>query len=539
MKHLKPRRVSNRKRRGAALLMAICVLGVITSLALALVWLGQTQLETSSDFRDITRAREAADSGLQYFVLLMSDCQSEGMDVDEFPDMFQVIHDHLTDKLDAATVTIEGTGASRRLAVSSLAFDAGRTVSIELTATAVNSDDVPIGFRLLAAGECNGTTRKVESLFDVEPDESLLHYAFASSVRMILRGNVRVHGPIAAGWRREPFPGQRNHATYPLDVDLGPEGLIEGKLATVDSHPDFEGDPGKGDKDFHNGIRGSNPNCNSAYMRGRVKYDQPPVMDLDPEDFNTQPLKDMTSSANLPAADATDVKLDMWNLKGKQWENWNGEGGKAKLNNIMVPKGTNPYFKNCTFTGITYIEVDEDTEKPKSSNQNGVVFEDCTFEGPVITGVPKQMRWDYNSMEYRGNTTFKNSMIQAALGGVTLMAPNYNVNIGGSEDVGGGGTGDSAVCGLVVGGVVDIYDRIAIKGTVVSMADVVYKGTPIMGKGWNWVKGNDVCGSNLGNVDGSSEIVDIWPDPDNVMPLGILKRYKVKIRSGTFSDVIE
>jgi hypothetical protein len=274
-------------------------------------------------------------------------------------------------------------------------------------------------------------------------------------------------------------------------------------------------------------------------MRGRVKYDQPAVMDLDAEDFNTQPLKDQCSTANLPAADASGVSLGMWNLSGKKWENWNGENGKEKLNNIVVPKGTNPYFKNCTFTGITYIEVDEDTESPTNSNQNGVVFEDCTFEGPVITGVPKQMRWDYNSMEYRGKTTFNNTAIQAALGGVTLMAPNYNVNIGGSEDTGGGGTGDSAVCGLVVGGVVDVYDKISVKGTVVSMADVVYQGEPIMNKSWGWVTGTDVCGSNLGNVDGSSEIVDIWPDPDNVMPLGMLKRYVVEIDSGSFTDVIE
>jgi hypothetical protein len=273
-------------------------------------------------------------------------------------------------------------------------------------------------------------------------------------------------------------------------------------------------------------------------MRGRIKYNQPEVMNLKPEDFDTQPLRDMTSTANLPTPDATNVSLELFNLKGKRWENWNGEGGKQKLNNICVPKGTNPHFKNCTFTGITYIEVDEDTESPTKNNQNGVVFEDCTFEGPVITGVPKQMRWDYNAMEYRGETRFRTSMIQGALGGVTLMAPNYNVNIGGSERVGGGGTGDSEVCGLVIGGVVDIYDRIRIRGTVVSMASVFRNGKPIMGKGWAWALGHDVCGSNLGNVDGSSELVEIWPDTENVIPLGIRKKYVIVIIIGTYTEIV-
>jgi hypothetical protein len=522
-----------------AMLMAVVALVVITGLATGLMWTSRAELQTTINYRDVSMAQAAADSGLQYFVLLMQDCESEPMDVDEFPDMIQVIHDHLAANITSSTPSIVGTGANQELLVSSVSLEDGRSFDLKITPTAFNSDNVPTSLCLLVTGRYGATERKVASEFTINPSKDLLHYGFASSVRMILRGNVRVHGPIAAGWSRWPYEGKRNKNTYPLDIRLGSQGLVEGKLNTIDSFSDFTGDSSEGDSNFHYGINGDNPDCNSGYMRGRVKYDQPAVMDLDAEDFNTQPLKDQCSTANLPAADASGVSLGMWNLSGKKWENWNGENGKEKLNNIVVPKGTNPYFKNCTFTGITYIEVDEDTESPTSSNQNGVVFEDCTFEGPVITGVPKQMRWDYNSMEYRGKTTFNNTAIQAALGGVTLMAPNYNVNIGGSEDTGGGGTGDSAVCGLVVGGVVDVYDKISVKGTVVSMADVVYQGEPIMNKSWGWVTGTDVCGSNLGNVDGSSEIVDIWPDPDNVMPLGMLKRYVVEIDSGSFTDVIE
>ncbi|MBS3820404.1 MAG: hypothetical protein GVY16_09965 [Planctomycetes bacterium] len=526
------------QRGGFALLTAVLTLAVVTSLAVALMWTGGSELAASASFRDITTARSVADSGLQYFLLLMDDCKSDSMDIDEFPDMFQVVHDHLNAKLPSSPPTLTGTGSARVLSVPAVALAEDKDFTMDIVATDVNDDDVPTEMQLLVTGRYDQTYRRVAARFSIEPDEELLHFGFASSVRMILRGNVIVHGPIASGWSREPFPGKRNHGVYPLDVDLGPQGLVEGTLGTVDSQEDFEGDPAEGDTDFRNGVRGSNPDCDSDYMRGRIRYKQPPVMDLKPEDFNTQPLKDMTSTANLPAADATGVSLGMWGLQGSRWEDHNGEGGKAKLNNICVPKGTNPYFKNCTFTGITYIEVDEETDNPSKNNQNGVVFEDCTFEGPVITGVPKEMRWDYNSMEYRGETTFRNSMIQAALGGVTLMAPNYNVNIGGGEHTGGGGTGDSAVCGLVVGGVVDVYDKIHVNGTVVSMAPLVVDGSPIMNKGWSWLLSTGVCGSNLGNINGTSELVEIWPDPDNVMPLGMRKKYIVEIVPGSFVETM-
>jgi hypothetical protein len=115
------------------------------------------------------------------------------------------------------------------------------------------------------------------------------------------------------------------------------------------------------------------------------------------------------------------------------------------------------------------------------------------------------------------------------------MAPNYNVNIGGSE--GGGGSGDSDVCGLVIGGVVDLYNDIAVHGTVISMAEIVDDdGNIIMGRNLSWLTGGGVCGANIGNLDGSSNNVHITPDPDNVIPLGIKKRYVVNPRADSYEE---
>ncbi|MBS3820742.1 MAG: hypothetical protein KGY81_03150, partial [Phycisphaerae bacterium] len=97
-----------RRRRGAALLMAVVTLAVVTALAVSLVWTGNSELQASAGFRDISVARSAADSGLQYFLLLMEDCRSERLHVDETPDMFDVVYDHLTEALPDTPPSIEG-----------------------------------------------------------------------------------------------------------------------------------------------------------------------------------------------------------------------------------------------------------------------------------------------------------------------------------------------------------------------------------------------------------------------------------------------
>jgi hypothetical protein len=260
-------------------------------------------------------------------------------------------------------------------------------------------------------------------------------------------------------------------------------------------------------------------------LRSQIEYDVPEeAMVLDTSDFDMDPLAaQATGSLGLPDSGSS------------TWNDHNGEDGNASaFSNVKIPKGTNPTFNNCTFEGITFIEVDEDTDNPSSSNQNRVTFNNCTFKGPIITGCPKEMNWSHNRMDFQGDTTFDNAEIEAALGGVTLMAPNYNVNIGDTK--GSGMDSDSVITGLVLGGVVDLRDKVYIHGTVVSMARMVQDdGSVIMGKSDSWLGTGSVCDSNLGNLSGGCEgggdegnnDIDIIPNPDNVMPIGIKKKYTV------------
>ncbi len=524
----------SRRRRGIASVLSVILLTVLTTLAVGMMAVSDMRAQQGTNWRHSIQARMAAESGLSYAVLILRDCRSEPT-LTELPDMLDTVYEHFVAELPDNIVVNTG----QEVTVTAVDLPDEQTCDFLVYVSATDEDDKPTELQLKVTGHSGGLERTVGMRFDVQVDKSLLHYACASSVRIIARGDVNINGPMQSTWGRQLIPIEndpneryRNHGTMPLDIDLGSDGWVNGTLGTSLSSTDFEGDPGKGDSDFTNGIDSDNPSQQN--LADSVSYDEPDMAGLNTEDFDTSPLRDMTSADALPDPDATNVSLGMWGLSGDKWEGHDGTT-KPALHNIRVAPGTNPHFKNCTFTGITYIEVDESTDNPTSSNQNGVVFENCTFEGPIITGVPKKMRWDYNSMEFRGNTEFKTSMIQEALGGVTLMAPNYNVNIGGSE--GGGGEGDSDVCGLVVGGVVDLYNDISVHGTVISMAEIVdEEGNIIMGQGVNWLTGGGVCGSNIGNLNGSSDNVHLTPDPDNVIPLGVKKKYLVDPQPNTYEE---
>ena len=500
-----------------ASVLALVFLTLFAALAVAFATSAHMGLHTTRNYKDAVVAEMAAESGLAYAMHALSDCESEPT-LQELPDMLDVIQAHLAAKIPGSAVcqtqmTLDGNSTVRCVTVSPQTLPSGDTFTIKVYVCDVDANQTPTKLQMVVTGQAGGLTRRVGIRFDVDVDKTLLHYSVSSTSRIIARGNVRMHGPISTSYGRFPEEGVRNNSIYPLDIRLGWEGRIDGTIGTTDSKADFTGDPSLGDDDFHDGISSENPSMN---LLAKMVYNQPHAMDLDVDDFDTSPLKARTSTANLPPAD----------YDGRKWYGWGDDGsGKPPLENICVPKGTNPHFKKCRFKGITYIDVNEETTDPTPSNQNKVIFEDCTFEGPIITGVPRKMNWKHNKMEFRGKTVFRTSMIQETLGGVTLMAPNYNVNIGGCEN--GGGEGNSDVCGLIVGGCVDLYNDITVRGTVVSMAKLINDGQPIMNMPLSWLASSGVCGANVGNLDGSSQNIDIWPDPSNVIPLGIKKRYRV------------
>jgi hypothetical protein len=554
-------------RRGIVTILALILITVFSSMAVVLAYQSDMNVRKAVNHADALSARLVAESGMAYTEFLMQGLQQQKCTATD-PNMVDVVHDHLKDVLipgffaDANSIVKDGNS----IAVAYMNLpDSGQRFKLDID---IRQDPTDANSHLLdlgVTGKSGSLQRELGMTYKVQVDKTLLKFAMSSSVRLVARGNVRIHGPIASSWSRYPKQGVRNNSINPLDVQLGDRGYIQGHLATVLSKEEFTGTHA-GDSDFHNGITWDDEvfddpngymgpsfsdefdpnggilskdpsydgpvfNCPGGMddpdkaLRSQVEYEVPEeAMVLDTSDFDMAPLAARaTGSLGLPDSGSS------------TWANRNGEDGNAAaFSNVKIPKGTNPTFENCTFEGITFIEVDEDTNNPTSGNQNRVTFNNCTFKGPIITGCPKEMNWDHNRMDFQGDTTFNNAEIEATLGGVTLMAPNYNINIG--DTMGSDMDSDSIITGLVLGGVVDLRDKVHVHGTVVSMAKMVDDdGNVIMNKSDSWLGTGSVCDSNLGNLSGGCEgggdegnnDIDIIPNPDNIMPIGIKKKYTV------------
>ncbi|MFP4053134.1 MAG: hypothetical protein ACLFV7_04640 [Phycisphaerae bacterium] len=557
-------RPRSRARRGAALILALMLICICSTIAVGLNYSVDMNVRKAVNHADSLSARLVAESGMEYTAYLMQGLQQQQCTAVD-PNMVDVVYDHLEDVLvpgffaDANSIVKDGNS----IAVSYIDLpDSGQ--KFRFTVQVSDAGDNTHELSLRVTGKSGSLERTLGMTYEVKVDKTLLEFAMSSSVRLVARGNVRVHGPVASSWGRNLKPGVRNHKTHPLNIQLGPRGFIRGHLATRLTKDEFTGTDSK-DVDFHEGItwdddvfdepnydgpafadqydadggvRMDDPNyhgpvftCDNAEdnptdaLRSQIEYEVPEsAMTLDPDDFDLAPLKARATAA-LPQPDHSN----------STWRHRNGEDGNAAaFNNLKVPKGTNPTFENCTFKGITFIEVDEETDNPKNGNQNSVTFKNCTFEGPIITGCPKTMDWNKNRIDFEGDTKFRSEAIEATLGGVTLMAPNYNVNIGDCR--GSSMDSESEIHGLVIGGVVDLRDKVKVHGTVVSMAKLVDSdGNILMNQSPSWLKGGQVCDSNIGNLHGGSEgggdesnnDIDIIPNPNNKMPTGIKKKYTV------------
>ncbi|MBS3820402.1 MAG: hypothetical protein KGY81_01405, partial [Phycisphaerae bacterium] len=301
----------------------------------------------------------------------------------------------------------------------------------------------------------------------------------------------------------------------------------------------------------------------------------------------------VTDPCPNPEADAK-IVFEQWSSSLRLWRayyaNYNGTDN-PKFKNLHIPKGSHAHFKNCTFTGITYVETDETTDLSDDSGYgsgydrynklrrdatigsgsgsqnteacNNVVFENCTFEGPIVSGVPKDLRFMDNAVQFIGETVFDASAIREELQGTTIMMPNYNVNIGDFDETTTGC--ESEIVGILLGGIVDIRDNAVIHGTLMNMAPLAHVSD------WGVSAG---FASNIGNYEGStsetyvpydtyediegdineprdervdfepgpspafspSENIVITPDPDNVIPYGMRVRYELVFDEGTFGE---
>ncbi|MCK5271420.1 MAG: hypothetical protein KAJ52_02540, partial [Sedimentisphaerales bacterium] len=83
------------------------------------------------------------------------------------------------------------------------------------------------------------------------------------------------------------------------------------------------------------------------------------------------------------------------------------------------------------------------------------------------------------------------------------LAPNYNVDIGNTSS-------ESAITGIILGGVVDIRGTATIDGSIISMADPMELGDQAY-----------LLDTNIGISEEGNHTINISPSPDRMLPIGI------------------
>ncbi|MCD4823569.1 MAG: pilus assembly PilX N-terminal domain-containing protein [Phycisphaerae bacterium] len=626
-------------RKGAAYLMSLIVLAVLTALGVGLADMGVQEFRKADNQTQSAAARLAAESGMNFAIYTLKDCQSDRT-LGDLPDMLELVKTHLQTKLPGATISEVTQSGINMIYVAPISYEDGRSFSMLVYVSAVDPDDPSIAteMQLITTGYTGGTSRTLGLTFEVDSNKDLLNYAIASRNRMTLRGlNTEINGNIACSWIRT-WCGS-GHA-YPFDIGhtnstlRAQEGItITGEIHTVMSEEEFYGE--------ESGYSDSRPGIRFPDIFDKIVFDSPPVMDLTHEDFDTSMHQNpsnslaynqsnsqslVTDDSNYkdgsgnwlhgypnefgdwvvlpegqssimidgesvycppfyqssgyikwsnqrsskpsyeyvttpaPNPDSPRVTYEYWSHSRSYWRSrYDGtESTPMVFNDIHVPCGSHAHFRNCTFNGITYIATDESSDLSNwetyarytnirsgysnSEGANNIVFENCTFNGPIVSGVPKHCRFKEYAIGFTGNTVFNASAIQSALAGATILAPNFNINIGDFDE--SSGSSDSRIVGLVVGSIIDIRDNAVVDGTILSMADLDYVSDT--GTGFASNIGNcELSGESAGGLVLGSQTfahsgsIILTPDPENVVPLGIFKRYTVIPMMSTYTEYTE
>jgi hypothetical protein len=388
-------------------------------------------------------------------------------------------------------------------------------------------------------------TKKATVGTNIERNGDVLNYAIASRGRMWLTGDSTVHGNIYSSWKYQ------NISPFNITSDSTVEGTISTILSNIK--------PATGEKgpDLYAGTTKMPYDLETLDVNGKPVYDEQGNKVISPTDEiqgQCEGINYGVNAVNMPGMKISDYDTSQYKSQATTTPTYNSKtateyfphaagnysqpsgSGSLKLTryvctgktltNTKVAASKNALFKNCTFDGILYIDCGA-----TGGTYNNVRFENCVFNGPIITNTPNYSDstnwWMKNCLYFTGEETFQNETDIPA----TILAPNFNVNLGNTNPNSGE---NNVLTGAIVGGIVDIRGNAEIYGTVISMYDT-------SGYSSGYVSN---IGATLGDggsettVPGDVGVINITPDPDKLLPSGITTPIVIKPSQNTYSEEI-
>ncbi|MCX5635028.1 MAG: hypothetical protein NTW55_04190, partial [Planctomycetota bacterium] len=423
------------------------------------------------------------------------------------------------------------------------------TVDSNFTIRFYRYDNDPNIIKLESTGTDNGIHRKIIVDLNIQKSADVLKYAIASKTRVWITGDSTIHGNIYSAWKYQDI------SPFNITSDSTVEGTINTILTNINpttglKGPDLYAGTTKMPYDLETLDASGNPmydsqgnkivsstdeiqgqsegvNYNVNYGDKAVNMPGMKLSDYDTTQYRNQ-------ATNIPTYDSRKVTEYFPHVAGNYSQPSSAGSlqltryvcsGPNTFTNAKVTASKNALFKNCTFNGILYIDCGT-----TGGTYNNVRFENCVFNGPIVTNTPNYSNstnwWMKNCLYFTGEETFQNKNVQA-----TILAPNFNVNLGNTNPNSGE---NNVLTGAIVGGIVDIRGNAEIYGTVISMYDT-------SGYSSGYVSN---IGATLG--DGGSEttepgdvgVIQITPNPDQMLPSGITSPIVIKPLQGTYCEGI-
>jgi len=309
------------------------------------------------------------------------------------------------------------------------------------------------------------------------------------------------------------------------------------------------------------------------------------VHEFEPSDFNVSTFKAMASDnfVSQAGAPSSTVTEQVPFGAAHPYEYYDRPVYEdITFDNVIIPKGTNALFRRCTFVGVTFVDTEVDNvdsnynyvgmqesdgtlKHPDRTAMvqgveiggpadmlgtkavaNNIRFDDCTFNGSVVTESPNEYTHVRNKLTFTGTTEFiRESPLTAAeiklFRRSTMLAPHFSVEMGtfiAPED----SQETVEMSGTIVTGLLDLRGQVKIVGTLLTTFNPVSNTGPVLGDTspqFNTTLGyfssasgdleSEIPGSGLG-------VIQVRYDPTLPLPDGILGNIDITPSLATYRE---
>ncbi|MBI9016655.1 MAG: pilus assembly PilX N-terminal domain-containing protein [Phycisphaerae bacterium] len=526
---------------GFSSIMAMFFILLFSALAISFAHMSSLNVKMSENHSHLTKAQAAAESGLNYAIYLVNNYDPPSdvytyynvVSENEALTSFGYFKDHVVSQMSGSPL-MSGLSISYSSSSNTIKLPSAGAIKLDSASEGFSlvfqfqaGDSVtPHKMSVTSLGVAGDSTKAITMEFSIAKDADVLNYAIASRGRIWLTGDSTIDGDVYTDWD--------NPACAPFNMTS--DSKINGTINTVFTKEQADDASWQLETLDEDGNAIFDDDGNRVYssideVQGHhegINYGvESNVPGMNINDYNTDMYRQ--GLPDIPSASYTSVEYfphAAGNYNAPKYSSslklYRHVYDGVHFKDVRLPDNRNALFKNCTFEGVLYV----DCYKSTSSYYNNVRFDDCTFNGVIVTDVPSVLKWQYNCLYFTGDAVFNNQAMEEA----TILAPNFNVNLGNANAATGT---NNQLTGAVIGGIVDVRGNAQIDGTIISMTDTT-----------QWTSGY-VTNIGVTLSDGGSEtteigdigIINIRPDQEKMLPSGIKTPIVIKKNSGTYLEL--